>query len=132
MSKESGRACVSGGRRITGETTITAGSADGSVDVMLTFDAGDLDAGEYVAFEEVYEIDEGTGEERLFAEHKDPEDEAQTITRSDKPGRPRKPGRPSNSPGTGDSSDLYGLTACIAFCAIGIVGAALYKKRRAD
>ena len=132
MSKESGRACVSGGRRITGETTITAGSADGSVDVMLTFDAGDLDAGEYVAFEEVYEIDEETGEERLFAEHRDLKDEAQTITRPDKPGKPKKPGRPSSSPGTGDSSDLYGLTAGIAFCAIGIVGAALYKKRRAD
>ena len=132
MSKESGRACVSGGSRITGETTITAGSADGSVDVMLTFDAGDLDAGEYVAFEEVYEIDEETGEERLFAEHRDLKDEAQTITRPDKPGKPKKPGRPSSSPGTGDSSDLYGLTACIAFCAIGIVGAALYKKRRAD
>ena len=72
------------------------------------------------------------GEERLFAEHRDLKDEAQTITRPDKPGKPKKPGRPSSSPGTGDSSDLYGLTACIAFCAIGIVGAALYKKRRAD
>lgn len=132
MSKESGRACVSGGRKITGETTITAGSADGSADVMLTFDAGDLDAGEYVAFEEVYEIDGDTGEERLFAEHKDPEDEAQTITRPEKPGKPRKPGKPSNSPGTGDSSDLYGLISCIALCSAGIAAAALYKKRRAS
>ena len=99
---------------------------------MLTFDAGDLDAGEYVAFEEVYEIDEETGREHLFAEHKDLNDEAQTITRPDKPGRPRKPGRPSNSPGTGDSNDLYGLTACIALCAGGIVAAVLYKKRRAN
>ena len=132
MDKESGRACVSGSGSITGETTITAGSADGSVDVMLIFDAGDLDAGEYVAFEEVYEIDEETGREHLFAEHKDLNDEAQTITRPDKPGRPRKPGRPSNSPGTGDSNDLYGLTACIALCAGGIVAAVLYKKRRAN
>ena len=132
VEKESGRVCLSGGRRITGETTITAGSADGSADVALTFDAGALGKGEYVAFEEVYEVDEETGEEHLIAEHRDPEDEAQTVTRPEKPGKPKKPGRPSNSPGTGDSSDLFGLAARIAFCVFGIVAAALYKKRRAE
>lgn len=132
MDKESGHAGISGGSMITGETTVTADSADGSVDVLLTFEAGDLAEGEYVAFEEVYEIDEETGEDILIAEHKDPEDEAQTITRPEKPGKPRKPGRPSNSPGTGDSSDLYGLISCIALCSAGIAAAALYKKRRAS
>ena len=96
---------------------------------MLTFDADDLEKGAYVAFEEAYEIDEETGEERLVAVHKDLDDEAQTITRPEKPKKPRKPGKSSGSPGTGDSHDYKGLAAWIALCAAGIVAAALYRKR---
>ena len=129
MEKESGRAAVSGGAVITGQAIITAKTADGSIDVVLTFDADDLEKGAYVAFEDAYEIDEETGEERLVAVHKDLDDEAQTITRPEKPKKPRKPGKSSGSPGTGDSHDYKGLAAWIAICAAGIVVAALSRKR---
>lgn len=135
MAKESGEAAVSGGEVIKGEATLIAESADGSADVVFTFDAADLQKGDYVAFEEVYEIDEETGEEHLVAVHKDLQDEAQTITRPKEPEKerkPKKPGKPSGSPRTGDSSDLYGIAACIALCAAGMAAAVILKKRKAD
>jgi hypothetical protein len=135
MAKESGEAAVSGGEVIKGEATLIAESADGSADVVFTFDAADLQKGDYVAFEEVYEIDEETGEEHLVAVHKDLQDEAQTITRPKEPEKerkPKKPGKPSGSPRTGDSSDLYGIAACIALCAAGMAAAVNLKKRKAD
>lgn len=126
MEKASGKAIVSGGRIIEGETLLDAETSDGNAIVSLTFDAADLKKGDYVVFEEVYEIDAETSEEQLAAEHKDLEDDAQTVFY---PGKPTVPGTPPSSPGTGDPSDLVTLMASIAICSAGVLAAALWKKR---
>ena len=68
-------------------------------------------------------------EPKKVTEHKDIEDEGQTITFKEKPEEPEKPetpptpekpNRPSDSPKTGDNTNLYGLLALLLTSANGI------------
>lgn len=57
----------------------TAEETDGSVTLDFTFDAKDLKDGEVVVFEEIYKLDEEGETVKKVAEHKDIEDEGQTV-----------------------------------------------------
>ena len=75
-------------------------------------------------------------------EHKDIEDEGQTITFKEKPEvpeepekpetppTPEKPHRPSDSPKTGDNTNLYGLLALLLTSGAGLAGIFFYKRRK--
>ena len=72
-------------------------------------------------------------------EHKDIEDKGQTITFKEKPEEPEKPetpptpekpNRPSDSPKTGDSTNVMVFIVMLLASAGGLAGTYLYKRRK--
>ena len=120
MDKSSGQPATSGGKEITGETVFTADQKDGSVEVVLSFNSSDLDDGEYVVFETVYEINAEIGDENVVGRHADINDQAQTVKRRTPPGTPK----------TGDDSSTLLWLAVLGASAAGIAAAVFFRKRR--
>ncbi len=93
MSSETGSALTdANGNPVTAEATFTPNTVSGAVQLEFHFTAGEIEGTSTVAFEEVYEkvteteVDEETGEETqaekevLIAEHKNLQDEGQTVS----------------------------------------------------
>lgn len=73
MDKETGKPVIAGDREVRAEMRFTPNSANGTVSLEFTFDASALGGKKLVVFEELYKNDEPV------AEHKDINDEAQTV-----------------------------------------------------
>lgn len=73
MDKETGKPVIAGDREVRAEMRFTPNSANGTVSLEFTFDASALGGKKLVVFEELYKNDEPV------AEHKDIDDEAQTV-----------------------------------------------------
>ena len=82
-----------------------------------------LDGKQLVTFEELYDLS-NPDEPKKVTEHKDIEDKGQTITFKEKPEEPEKPetpptpekpNRPSDSPKTGDSTNVMACRHGIVF-----------------
>ena len=131
MDKESEEAAVDGnGNKITGQTTFTADTTNGTVTVEFTFDPDGME-GEYTAFEELYKaVPESLDEEGnviteeyevIYALHTDFEDAAQTITiyteDEETPG-----------PKTGDTYRMW-LWIALAAAALSGIGVVIAIKR---
>ncbi len=111
------------------------------MEVAFTFDAASLDGKQLVTFEELYDLS-NPDEPKKVTEHKDIDDEGQTITFKEKPEvpeepekpetpqTPEKPSRPSDSPKTGDNTNLYGLFALLLTSSAGLAGIFFYKRRK--
>lgn len=74
MDKSSGAELLVDGKPVTAEKTFTAEEADGTVEIVFTFDGRSLAGQQVVVYEELY-----TGD-NLIGEHKDINDEGQTVT----------------------------------------------------
>lgn len=113
------------GKPLTVEVPFTPEEPDGTVEVVFRLDGSDLAGCTLVAFEEL-QLD---GE--VIAEHKDPDDEGQSVDLveppSETPGEPSKPG--GKLPQTGDSLPVIPI-ACLAGAALTAVGAALMARRQ--
>ena len=75
-------------KRVTAELKFTPNSQNGTIDIDLgPFDASSLNGHELVVFEELYKqvSIEGEATDTLVAEHKDIEDENQTVTVTNRP-----------------------------------------------
>ena len=80
MNKETNEALEVDGEEVTAETTFTPAERNGSQEVYFIFNAKGLEGTTIVAFEELYKEEEtGSGKDVKVAEHKDINDEAQTI-----------------------------------------------------
>ena len=80
MNKETNEALEVDGKEVTAETTFTPAERNGSQEVYFIFNAKGLEGTITVAFEELYKEEEtGSGKDVKVAEHKDINDEAQTI-----------------------------------------------------
>ena len=117
--------------------TFTADSETMKVEVAFTFDATSLDGKQLVTFEELYYLS-NPDEPKKVTEHKDIEDKGQTITFKEKPEEPEKPetpptpekpNRPSDSPKTGDSTNVMAFVVMLLVSAGGLAGTYLYKRR---
>ena len=83
MDKETGEMLSINDQHVTAELKFTPNSQSGTVDIDLgKFDASSLDGHDLVVFEELYKqtTDGDEATDVLVAEHKDIEDEAQTVT----------------------------------------------------
>ncbi len=141
MLKEENAELLINGERVKSEYTFTADSEKMEVEVVFNFDATSLDGRQLVTFEELYDLS-NPDEPTKVAEHKDIEDEGQTITFKEKPEvpeepekpetpqTPEKPYTPSDSPKTGDSTNVGLFMGLFALSGAGIAGAYLYKRRR--
>ena len=133
MLKEENAELLINGKRVESDYTFTADSETMKVEVAFTFDATSLDGKQLVTFEELYDLS-NPDEPKKVTEHKDIEDKGQTITFKEKPEvpdepekpetppTPEKPNRPSDSPKTGDNTNLYGLLALLLTSGAGLAG----------
>lgn len=83
MDKATGKQLVIDDKPVTSEIKFTPNNTSGKVDIEFKFDASKLaDGAELVAFEELYK------DNVLVAEHKDIDDEGQTVTIGEPPATP--------------------------------------------
>jgi len=135
MLKEENAELLINGKRVESDYMFTADSETMKVEVAFTFDATSLDGKQLVTFEELYDLS-NPDEPKKVTEHKDIEEEGQTITFKEEPEKPEtpptpeKPSRPSDSPKTGDNTNLYGLLALLVTSGAGLTGIFFYKRRK--
>ena len=138
MLKEENAELLINGKHVESDYTFTADSETMKVEVAFTFDATSLDGKQLVTFEELYDLS-NPDEPVKVAEHKDIEDEGQTITFKEKPEEPEKPetpptpekpNRPSDSPKTGDSTNVMAFVVMLLASAGGLAGTYLHKRRK--
>ena len=110
------------GKVITNSKTFTPDAKNGSIVVPLTFNVTNVKSGEYVVYEEVYEINKETGKENLVAIHNDPNDKNQTV---------KVPERPSKRVQTGDFPVVpVAVGGAIVLIAAGVLFVVLGKKKK--
>ena len=141
MIKEENADLVIDGKRVENDYTFTADNENMEVEISFTFDASELGGKALVTFEELYDIT-NPDEPTKVTEHKDIEDEGQTVTIKEKPETPATPEEPeqpvtpdtptktTDSPKTGDNTNLIGLLAMLGVSGIGLAGTFFLKKRR--
>ena len=138
MLKKENAELLINGKRVESDYTFTADSETMKVEVAFTLDATSLDGKQLVTFEELYDLS-NPDDPKKVTEHKDIEDKGQTITFKEKPEEPEKPetpptpekpNRPSDSPKTGDNTNLYGLLALLLTSGAGLAGIFFYKRRK--
>ena len=141
MLKEENAELLINGKRVESDYTFTADNETMKVEVAFTFDATSLDGKQLVTFEELYDLS-NPDEPKKVTEHKDIEDKGQTITFKEKPEvpeepekpetpqTPEKPSRPSDSPKTGDSTNVMAFVVMLLASAGGLAGTYLYKRRK--
>ena len=138
MLKEENAELLINGKRVESDYTFTADSETMKVEVAFTFDATSLDGKQLVTFEELYDFS-NPDEPKKVTEHKDIEDKGQTITFKEKPEEPEKPetpptpekpNRPSDSPKTGDSTNVMAFIVMLLASVGGLAGTYLYKRRK--
>ena len=135
MLKEESAELLINGKRVESDYMFTADSETMKVEVAFTFDATSLDGKQLVTFEELYDLS-NPDEPKKVTEHKDIEDKGQTITFKEKPEKPEtpptpeKPNRPSDSPKTGDSTNVMAFIVMLLASAGGLAGTYLYKRRK--
>ena len=124
IDRSSAKPVEENGKPLTAEVRFTPEDADGSVEVVFRFDGTDLAGHTVVAFEEL-SLD---GE--VVAEHKDPNDEGQSVSLVEPPSETLdEPSTPAGKlPKTGDSLPLIPI-ACLAGAALTAACAALMARR---
>ena len=124
MDKEAGEPLTVADKTVTAELKFTPNAQSGTIDIELgEFDTSELDGHDLVVFEELHKqhLDaEGSATDILVAEHKDIEDEGQTVTVTTTP--------PGSFFGKTGGSDLAALIALAVLAALA-GGAALYAVR---
>ena len=127
MDKKTGEMLSINDQHVTAELKFTPNSQNGTIDIDLgKFDASSLDGHDLVVFEELYKQTEQGNEatEVLVAEHKDIDDEGQTVTVTTTP--------PGGFFGKTGGNDFF-IVFSIAALAVLACGCAYYgiKNRRA-
>ncbi len=127
MDKKTGEMLSINDQHVTAELKFTPNSQNGTIDIDLgKFDASSLDGHDLVVFEELYKQTEQGNEatEVLVAEHKDIDDEGQTVTVTTTP--------PGGFFGKTGGNDFF-IVVSIAALAVLACGCAYYgiKHRRA-
>lgn len=142
MLKDENTELLINGERVENSYTFTADSEHMEVEIAFTFDADGLDGKQLVTFEELYDM---TNEDEpvKVAEHKDMDDEGQTVTFKEQPEIPEEPtepqepetpatpttSKPTDSPKTGDSTNIALFAGLLILSGAGLAGAYFFKRR---
>ena len=143
MLKEENAELLINGKRVENDYSFIADKESMKVEIAFTFDASSLGGKQLVTFEELYDLS-NPDEPKKVTEHKDIEDDGQTVTIKEVPETPEEPKEPekpetpqtpdtpkkTDSPKTGDSTNLYGLLALLLTSGAGLAGTYLYKRRK--
>ncbi|MCI0947509.1 SrtB-anchored collagen-binding adhesin [Clostridioides difficile] len=137
MLQEENAELIINGKRVENDYTFTADRENMEVQIAFTFDASELGGQQLVTFEELYDLSNPDGPKKV-TEHKDIEDEGQTVTIKEVPEEPEKPETPTtpdtptktDSPKTGDSTNLMAFIVMLLASACGIAGTYFYKRHK--
>lgn len=122
------------GKEITNDYEFTADKENMEVQIEFTFDGSTLGGKQLVTFEELYDIT-NPEEPKKVTEHKDINDEGQTVTIKEVPETPtpETPGtttKTSNPPKTGDTAKAGLWLVIAALSAMGVGGVAIHARKR--
>ena len=93
------------GKRVENDYTFIAGKETMTVEIAFTFDASTLGGKQLVTFEELYDLS-NPDEPKKVAEHKDIEDDGQTVTIKEIPEVPEVPEKPQELKNTGETISI--------------------------
>ena len=122
------------GKEVTNDYEFTADKENMEVQIEFTFDGSTLGRKQLVTFEELYDMT-NPEEPKKVTEHKDINDEGQTVTIKEVPETPtpETPGtttKTSNHPKTGDTEKAALWIAILVLSAAGITGVRIWNKKK--
>ena len=132
MVKSENAELIVNGKRVENDLTFTADDTKMEVQIVFTLNASELAGKELVTFEELYDMTNSDNPIKV-AEHKDIEDDGQTVTITEKPESPTTPEEPSTPtktgtvPKTGDNTPFAAVFAMMGISAAGLIFAG-YKR----
>ena len=139
MLKDENAELIINDKRVENDYIFTADSETMEAKIEFTFDASSLGGKQLVTFEELYDLS-NPDEPIKVTEHKDIEDDGQTVTIKEVPETPTPeeseksttPDTPTktDSPKTGDNTNLYGLIAKLCISGAGLTGTYFFKRRK--
>ena len=141
MVKEENAELIIDGKRVEKDYTFIADKENMTVEIAFTFDASTLGGKQLVTFEELYDLS-NPDEPKKVAEHKDIEDDGQTVTIKEIPEVPGKAGRtkntretdiPNRQSETGDNTNVMAFVVMLLTSAgklaVHIFGKSIVRKR---
>ena len=122
------------GKEVTNDYEFTADKENMEVQIEFTFNGSTLGGKQLVTFEELYDMT-NPEEPKKVTEHKDINDEGQTVTIKEVPETPtpETPGtttKTSNPPKTGDTANAILWIAILVLSAAGITGVPIWNKKK--
>ena len=122
------------GKEVTNDYEFTADKEKMEVQIEFTFDGSTLGGKQLVTFEELYDMT-NPEEPKKVTEHKDINDEGQTVTikevpETPTPETPSTTTKTSNPPKTGDTAKAGVWLAIVALSAMGVGGVAIHARKR--
>ena len=141
MIKDENAELIINGERVENDYTFTADSESMEVQIAFTFDASELGGKELVTFEELYDLSK-PDEPTKVTEHKDIEDDGQTVTITEVPETPEEPTEPeqpttpdtptktSDAPKTGDNTNIALFLGLLVLSGAGVAGTYFIKRRK--
>ena len=122
------------GKEVTNDYEFTADKENMEVQIEFTFDGSTLGRKQLVTFEELYDMT-NPEEPKKVTEHKDINDEGQTVTIKEvlETPTPETPGtttKTSNPPKTGDTENAALWIAILVLSAAGITGVCIWNKKK--
>ncbi len=140
MIKDENAELIVNGERVENDYTFIADSESMEVQIAFTFDASELGGKELVTFEELYDLS-NPDEPTKVTEHKDIEDDGQTVTITEVPETPEEPTpeqpttpdtptKTSDAPKTGDNTNIALFLGLLILSGAGVAGTYFFKRRR--
>ena len=140
MIKDENAELIINGERVENDYTFTADSESMEVQIAFTFDASELGGKELVTFEELYDLS-NPDEPTKVTEHKDIEDDGQTVTITEVPETPEEPtpeqpttpdtpSKTTDAPKTGDNTNIALFLGLLVLSGAGVAGTYFIKRRR--
>ena len=134
MVQEENAKLIIDGKEVTNDYEFTADKENMEVQIAFTFDGSTLGGKQLVTFEELYDMT-NPEEPKKVTEHKDINDEGQTVTIKEVPETPtpETPGtttKTSNPPKTGDTANAALWIAILVLSAAGITGVRIWNKKK--
>lgn len=134
MIKEENAKLLIDDKEVTNDYEFTADKENMEVQIEFTFTGSTLGGKQLVTFEELYDMT-NPEEPKKVTEHKDINDEGQTVTIKEVPETPtpETPGtttKTSNPPKTGDTANAILWIAILVLSAAGITGVRIWNKKK--
>ncbi|VIG69618.1 cell surface protein [Clostridioides difficile] len=136
MLKDENAELIINDKKVENDYIFTADSETMEVKIKFTFDASTLGGKQLVTFEELYDLS-NPDEPIKVTEHKDIEDDRQTVTikevpETPTPEEPEKPATPTktDSPKTGDNTNILSFVMMLLASGGGLTGTYFFKRRK--